>query len=352
MAVNHNISNTCVVCCYYRKSGRSGFGPLHPVTKIRRQPRAGLQQVHRALRVPHRRRGRLFGPGPHQHQSPLGPGHRHVEQANPLQLLHFRRAIRHLRRALVEDPEMQEAHDNLILCHGAVNEIEEAYAAFDASRGMNPRSPHCYFNAAFLRYDAGEHKLAHQLWARVVEIAPGSRANHSLTANGFSCEFAWEAEPGGAGPELQVLVASNGSFFGGGLPCRLCEMFRLPRSAPGGWDGSAPLSEWRPWWLTQAPLYRPHASTALSDLGGNITFRALSVTGGFRRGDIVLPIFAASEGGPGGASLELLPRGARLVKPEPVTQLQLLCEFQHLPLERLSECGLTATVVDACRQYQ
>ena len=165
---------------------------------------------------------------------------------------------------------------------------------------------------------------------RVVEIAPGSRANHSLTANGFSCEFAWEAEPGGAGPELQVLVASNGSFFGGGLPCRLCEMFRLPRSAPGGWDGSAPLSEWRPWWLTQAPLYRPHAATALSDLGGNITFRALSVTGGFRRGDIVLPIFAASEGGPGGASLELLHagRGVRLVRPEPVTQLQLLCEFQ------------------------
>lgn len=99
-------------------------------------------------------------------------------------------------------------------------------------------------------------------------------------------------------------------------------MFRLPHANLEG----RPVKDWRPWWLTQKPLYRPSALTALTDLGGNITFSSLRVHGDFQPGDIMLPIFAANLGGPGGSSLSLSDggKGVELHKPEPVTQLQLL----------------------------
>ena len=178
--------------------------------------------------------------------------------------------------------------------------------------------------------------LAPPAW-KVVQVVPGSRSNHTLSAHaGFTCRFEWEAEAGGAGSELQVLVASNGSWFGGGLPARCCQMFRLPRANLEG----GTVKEWRPWWLTQTPLYRPSASTALTDLGGNITFAQLHIRGNFQPGDIVLPIFAAKLGGPGGSSLVLTDggRGVALRMPEQVTQLQLLVNT-HEPYEIFADGG-------------
>lgn len=174
--------------------------------------------------------------------------------------------------------------------------------------------------------------LTPPVW-RVVEVTPG-RANYTLQAHGgFTCRFEWTATAkaaAAASSELQVLVAINGSWFGGGLPARCCEMYRLPRANLEG----KPVEQWRPWWQTHRPLYRPSAATALTDLSGNITFSRLSVRGSFRRGDIVLPIFAAAEGGPGGSSLDIIDggRGVELSKPEQVTQLQLLVNT-HEPYE-------------------
>jgi len=116
--------------------------------------------------------------------------------------LHFRRACRLLRRALESDPAMQEAYDNLILCHGALDEREQAYAAFQSSCALDSRSPHAYFNAAFLRFDDGETEKARELWLRVVELDPDYPDAERMIAN---CERA-AGELETARRRLEVLV--------------------------------------------------------------------------------------------------------------------------------------------------
>jgi len=69
---------------------------------------------------------------------------------------------------------------------------------------------------------------------RLVEISPG-QANTTETVQadpGFACTFTFSTKDGAgaANPELHVLVAVNGSWFGGGLPARACVMYRVPKS--------------------------------------------------------------------------------------------------------------------------
>jgi len=51
--------------------------------------------------------------------------------------LHFTRAIRLLRQALRLDPDLQEAYDNLILCHAALGQHEAAERAYRRSVALD-----------------------------------------------------------------------------------------------------------------------------------------------------------------------------------------------------------------------
>jgi len=228
-------------------------------------------------------------------------------------LMHTGSAIVTQGKSLVHTWQPDNAHDEALLIATVPR--------------LTKTTPNLVDGAATSRWGNSSTKeiLQPPVW-EVLSIAPGSKGTHTVTASGdFRCHFEWEAAAQAEGPELHLVVAANGSWFGGGLPCRACEMFRLPRSI-GGYNGSMPLSEWRPWWETAIPLYRGDAAFALEDLGGNITFKELSIRGDFRPGDLILPIFAAKDGVPGGSSLEVVEagRGVKLIKPEPVTQLQLL----------------------------
>ncbi len=86
--------------------------------------------------------------------------------------LHFRRAIKLLRKAIRLRYDLAEAFDNLILCHGAVGELDAAMEAFTASVKLDAKSPHPYFNAGYLQFDHGHHAQAKHLWLEVLRRAP------------------------------------------------------------------------------------------------------------------------------------------------------------------------------------
>ncbi|MHC5052243.1 MAG: tetratricopeptide repeat protein, partial [Planctomycetota bacterium] len=129
--------------------------------------------------------------------------------------LHFRRAIRRLRHALELEPRLQEAHDNLILCHAALGEHTAAEAAYECSVALDPDSPHPHYNAGFVFFDRGDADRARRLWGRVLEIEPGY-------------------------PDAERLVASCERVLGN-LPAARRRLERLVRRQPRNLDALADL---------------------------------------------------------------------------------------------------------------
>ncbi len=86
--------------------------------------------------------------------------------------LHFARGIRLLGRAIRLDPELQEAYDNLILCHAALGQHKAAERAYRRSVEIDPESPHPHYNAGFFHYDRGDPERARGCWLKALELAP------------------------------------------------------------------------------------------------------------------------------------------------------------------------------------
>lgn len=86
--------------------------------------------------------------------------------------LHFARAIRLLDHAVRIDADLQEAYDNLILCHAALGQHQAAERAYRRSVALDPESPHPYYNAGFLHFDRGDAEKARGCWQKALELAP------------------------------------------------------------------------------------------------------------------------------------------------------------------------------------
>jgi tetratricopeptide (TPR) repeat protein len=86
--------------------------------------------------------------------------------------LHFARGIRLLELAVRLDPGLQEAYDNLILCHAALGQHEAAERAYERSVAIDPESPHPYYNAGFVHFDRGDADRARGCWLKALELSP------------------------------------------------------------------------------------------------------------------------------------------------------------------------------------
>jgi len=97
--------------------------------------------------------------------------------------LRFERAVRYLTRAAALHPPLQEIHDNLILCYGALGDMVLARRSFDAAIRLDAESPHAYYNLAFLHFENGAPHLARELWNQVRGLAPDYPDVERLLAN-------------------------------------------------------------------------------------------------------------------------------------------------------------------------
>ena len=148
------------------------------------------------------------------------------------------------------------------------------------------------------------------------------------TNGDFTCRFEWQTAAG-SGFTRYAAVALDGSFYEGALPARACVLYAVP-------SASLRVHPWQPWFMGGTPLYRrKNLTESALDLNVSALFAALSITGSFYEGDIVLPMLAGDKGAPAGDAMAVASdgRGLALSAASKVTQAMLYLNT-HEPLER------------------